>query len=82
MKKLVLVSALVLSMAVVSIAQDKPVVKKDAKAAPAKTEVVAPAKDAKAAPAPAKKGAKKAVVKKVVATPAATPAAPAAPAKK
>ena len=63
MKKLVLVSALVLSMAVVSIAQDKPV-KKDAKVAPAKTEVVtpAPAKDAKAVPA--KKAVKKAPVKK------------------
>ena len=65
MKKLVLVSALVLSMAVVSIAQDKP--KKDAKVVPAKTEVVtpAPAKDAKAVPA--KKAVKKAPVQKEVA---------------
>ena len=65
MKKLVLVSALVLSMAVVSIAQqDKP--KKDAKVVPAKTEVVTPvpAKDAKAVPA--KKVVKKAPAKKVV----------------
>jgi hypothetical protein len=74
MKKLVLVSALVLSMAVVSIAQTpapakKEVVKKEAAAPEVK-------KDAKAAPV-VKKGAKKATMKKVEATPAAP-----APAKK
>jgi hypothetical protein len=73
MKKLILVSALVLSMAVVSIAQTPAApVKKDAKAAPAKTEVVAPAKDAKAVPAKKavkKAPAKKAEVKKAVVTP-------------
>jgi len=63
MKKLVLALSFVFVLGLVAVnAQDK---KKEVKKAPAKTEVVAPAKKADAKTAPVKKGGKKAPMKKV-----------------